>query len=206
MVLIYNIKTSYMNTQDISQTVNKMEVVKKSHQFGDDLLNGKGTFIVPTDYDHETQLDTYKHEFKAKVRKSVLALNWGYSDNITSEKFAKATNRLVPGKTYAVKMFPIVSKVQSEDCLAFLKKNNAIFVGAQGITALQSEKPYFFPKGLHTLSFDEKHALGEDPGVPYIIQCADGSLRVGLKSFDFPFDIVLNVIVCFCNLDESLVT
>ena len=177
----------------------KYELVKKKfHQFGDDLLNGKGTFTVPTDYNHDTQVD----DFGKKTRK--LRSTYYYNDNLTSKNFSKATNKLIPGKTYGVKMFPILETVQSEDCLAFLKSKDAILVGAQGVTALQADQPDIFPTGKGTVSFDEKDVLWKDAdgdhGVPRVRRRSDGDWRFGLGYFEFSWSPV-DLLVCFCDLD-----
>ncbi|MCB9809244.1 hypothetical protein H6776_02485 [Candidatus Nomurabacteria bacterium] len=177
----------------------RMEVVKrKFHQFGDDLLNGKGTFTVPDNYNHDTQVD----DFAKKTRK--LKSTYYYNDELTSKNFSKATNKLVPGKTYGIKMFPILETVESEDCLAFLESNNAILVGAQGVTALQADQPDIFPTRKWTVSFDEKDALWKDAGgdhrVPYVHRPSDGvcSFDLGYFGRSWYSDYVL---VCFCDLD-----
>jgi len=176
----------------------RTEIVKrKFHQFGDDLLNGKGTFTVPTDYNHDTQVDV----FGKKTRK--LKSTYYYNDELTSKNFSKATNKLVPGKTYAIKMFPISETVQSKDCLAFLASNNATLVGAQGLTALQKDQPEIFPTGKYTVSFDEKDTLWKNAGghrVPDVHRDSDGDWKFGLGCFEGSWDSV-DVLVCFCDLD-----
>ena len=178
----------------------RMEVVKrKFHQFGDDLLNGKGTFTVPDNYNHDTQVD----DFAKKTRK--LKSTYYYNDELTSKNFSKATNKLIPGKTYGVKMFPLLEGgISSEDCLAFLESNNAILVGAQGITALQADQPDIFPTGKWTVSFDEKDALWKDAGgghrVPYVSRYSFGDWEFDLGYFEGSWNSD-DVLVCFCDLD-----
>lgn len=177
----------------------KLEVVKrKFHQFGDDLLHGKGTFIVPSDYNHDTQVD----DFGKKTHK--LKSTYYYNDQLTSKNFAKATNKLVPGKTYAIKMFPILETVQSEDCLNRLKAEPGnVLVGAQGVTALQAQQPDIFPTGKWTLSFDEKDALWKDAdgdhGVLNVRRDSDGDWRFSLGGFGHSWSSD-GVLVCFCDL------
>jgi len=178
----------------------RTEIVKrKFHQFGDDLLNGKGTFTVPTDYNHDTQVDV----FGKKTRK--LKSTYYYNNELTSKNFSKATNKLVPGKTYTIKMFPISETVQSEDCLAFLASNNATLVGAQGLTALQKDQPEIFPTGKYTVSFDEKDTLWKDAdgrhGVSGVGRCSDdGGWEFRLGFFELSWSSG-SVLVCFCDLD-----
>ena len=88
-------------------------------------------FTVSADYVYDTQLDT----FAKKTKK--LKTTYYFNDALTSANFAKATNKLEPGKTYRVRVFPILQTVTSDDCMTFLKKQGAILVGGQGITLLQ---------------------------------------------------------------------
>jgi hypothetical protein len=178
----------------------RMEVVKKKfHQFGDDVLNGKGTFTVPDNYNHDTQVD----DFGKKTCK--LKSTYYYNNDLTSKNFAKATNKLQPGKTYAIKMFPLLEGgISNEDCLAFLESNNAILVGAQGVTALQANQPEIFPTGKYTVSFDEKDALWKDADgihrVPFVGRHSGGDWKFGLGSFEGSW-YSGHVLVCFCDLD-----
>lgn len=177
----------------------RMEVVKrKFHQFGDDLLKGKGTFTVPDNYNHDTQVD----DFAKKTRK--LKSTYYYNDELTSKNFSKATSKLVSGKTYGIKLFPILEAVESEDCLAFLKSNNAILVGAQGVTALQADQPDIFPTGKWTVSFDEKDALWKDADgyhrAPRVLRDSDGDWEFRLGYFERSW-YSGHVLVCFCDLD-----
>jgi len=178
----------------------RIKVVKrKFHQFGDDLLNGKGTFTAPDNYNHDTQVD----DFAKKTRK--LKSTYYYNDELTSKNFSKVTNKLIPGKTYGVKMFPLLEGgISSEDCLAFLESNNAILVGAQGITALQADQPDIFPTGKWTVSFDEKDALWKDVDgnhrVPYVYRNSDGDWWFPLGCFELSWGSD-DVLVCFCDLD-----
>ncbi|MEK7097904.1 MAG: hypothetical protein AAB906_03590, partial [Patescibacteria group bacterium] len=113
---------------------------------------------VPKGYSHDTQLAIFASFAKNKSEKF-----YYYNDNITDENFAKVTQKLVPGKTYGVKIFQIKSYVTSEDCLAFLASQRAILVGAQGLSLVRQLKKDQFPTiGKWTVSFDEKDALWAD--------------------------------------------
>ncbi len=152
---------------------------------------------VPPDYNHETQID----RFQKKVKK--LKTTYHYNDALTSENFAKATNKLVPGKTYKVKIFPILSKVTSEDCMDFLRKQNAILVGGQGLTLVQELKPEQVPVGMFTVSFDEKEALWKDSGgdhrVPRVNRYSDGDWDFNLGFFEVDLGAG-RCLLCFCEL------
>ncbi|MEI8223799.1 MAG: hypothetical protein WCG20_01610 [bacterium] len=152
---------------------------------------------VPTDYNHDTQIDTSG----AKARKE--KTTYYYNDDLTSKNFAKATNKLVPGKTYKVKIFPILSTVTSEDCMALLRKQKAILVGGQGATLVYDLAKDKLPKGKWTASFDEKDALWKDADgdrrVPYVHAFTDGGFKFNLGNFGLVWHSV-NCVLCFCEL------
>lgn len=158
---------------------------------------------VPTDYNHDKQVD----QFAKKVKKE--KTTYYFNDALTSKNFANATNKLQPGKTYKVKIFPIMSAISSEDCMAFLRKQNAILVGAQGMALLYNLHKDQLPKGKWSISFDEKESLWKDSGgsrrVPVVYAHADGDFRFSLGSWDGGWysDCAL---VCFCdtNLSDAL--
>jgi hypothetical protein len=154
-------------------------------------------FTVPKDYNHDTQI----YVFAEKTKK--LKTTYCFSDALTSKNFAKATNKLVPGKTYRVRIFPILEPVPSKGCMIFLKKQNAILVGGQGITLLQDQKADEFLVGKRTVSFDEKDALCEDGYgrriVPFVYRCSDGDWRFGSGSFEGYWSGG-DCLVCFCDL------
>mgnify|MGYP001217575367 CR=1 FL=1 len=151
---------------------------------------------VPTDYKHSSQIDTFAK--KAKKEKTTYYFN----DDLTSKNFAKATNKLEPGKTYKVKIFPILSTVKSEDCTAFLRKQNAILVGGQGATLVYDLAKDQLPKGKWTVSFDEKDALWEDldgsHGVPSVLAYSDGDFKFGLGYFEGGW-VDGDYLLCFCD-------
>lgn len=152
---------------------------------------------VPPDYNQDTQID----EFGKKTKK--LKTTYYYNDALTSKNFAKATNKLTPGKTYKVKIFPILSTVTSEDCMNFLRKQNAILVGGQGVTLAQDLKADEFPIGKYTVSFDEKEALWKDSAgdhrVPRVGRGSDGGWEFRLGSFGIGWGVD-GCLLCFCDL------
>lgn len=139
-------------------------------QFGQALVDFE--FTVPEDYHHDTQIDTFTKKTKTLDRANC------FNENFTSAKFARATNKLVPGKTYRVRIFPIITRVSSQECFDFLAKHSTILVGGQGITLLQQERPEDFPKGKYTVSFDRPEALWVDSHgrhrVPIVYRYSDG--------------------------------
>ena len=154
-------------------------------------------FTVPANYNHDKQIDT----FSKKTKK--LKTTYYYNDDLTSANFAKATNKLEPGKTYKAKIFPILSRVTSEDCMKFLRKQSVILVGGQGLTLAQALKADQFPTDKWTVSFDEKDALWEATSgshrVPRSYRNSDGDREFSLGCFeiDWNFDYCL---LCVCDL------
>jgi len=152
---------------------------------------------VPHDYVHETQLTTFSekhcHEFISPHIK------------ITDQKFANASTRLLPGKKYLVKIFQITQRVSSTYCLSFLKKQQAIFTGAQGISLVWEQKKEMLPTNKFTVSFDEKKALWLDNvghyRVPGINLTADNRASFSSGNFGMPWDNIC--LLCFCELPEN---
>ena len=151
---------------------------------------------VPTDYNHDTIIDDQKKKLKK------LKNTHHHNDDLTSKNYANATNKLVPGKTYTVKIFPILEGVTSEDCMTFLKKQRAILVGGQGVLLANDLKGDEFPVGKWTVSFDEKEALWKDSGgnhrVPSVYRSSDGDRKFSLGYFEFDW-VSGNCLLCFCD-------
>lgn len=151
---------------------------------------------VPTDYNHDTIIDDQKKKLKK------LKTTYYYNDALTSTNFAKATNKLVPGKTYGVKIFPILESVTSEDCMTFLKKQRAILGGGQGMLLANDLKGDEFPIGKYTVSFDEKAALWKDSDglhrVPFVRRYSDGDREFVLGYFEDDW-VGDGCFLCFCD-------
>ncbi|MDD4412303.1 MAG: hypothetical protein PHR00_01510 [Patescibacteria group bacterium] len=138
---------------------------------------------VPDDYQYETQLTN----FADNHRKDLAYYNYF----ITDSNFSKVSNNLIPGKTYLVKLWirkkRFFSKMISfEKCLAWLKKNNVILTGAQGLSLVYQEKKEELPIDKWTVSFDEKENLlyaGGNHGVPSIERRSLGGYEFGLGYF-----------------------
>ena len=187
------LKSGNMVHIDVKSSLAKHAIADKS--FGPAVKEFE--FTVPSDYTHDTQLDT----FAKKTKK--LKTTYYFNDDLNSKNFANATNKLVPGKTYKVKIFPILATVTSEDCMLFLKKQNAILVGGQGITVLQDQKPDEFPIGKWTISFDEKETLWKDAGgrhrVPGVNRISDGVWVFYLGDFERAWGDG-HALLCFCDM------
>jgi hypothetical protein len=187
------IKAGGVMQNEIKPILQKLAIADK--RFGPAVKEFELT--VPVGYSHDTQIDTSGK--KVKKEKTT----YYYNNDLTSKNFAKATNKLVPGKTYKVKIFPILQTVTSEDCMTFLKKQNAVLVGGQGATLVYDLAKDQLPKGKWTVSFDEKEALWEDAdgnrGVPSVCAYTVGDFKFHLGFFGsgwYSDDCVL----CFCDL------
>lgn len=154
---------------------------------------------VPVDYNHDTQIDTSG----AKARKE--KTTYCYNNALTSKNFAKATNKLLPGKTYKVKIIPILATatVTSEDCMTFSRKQNVILVGGQGATLVYDLAKDKLPKNKYIVSFDEKEAVWKDAEgdrrVPCLYAGADGDFGFYLGNFGGDWDSD-DCVLCFCDL------
>lgn len=153
---------------------------------------------VPQKYTHGTQLATFAEFAQDKSEKF-----YDYNKAITDANYAKATQQLVPGKTYGVKIFGIKQRVTSEDCMAFLASQHAILVGAQGLSLTRQLKKNEFPVGKWTASFDEKDALWTDAcgnhWVPFVYRYSGGDWVFDLGSFECDWSDA-DCLLCFCDL------
>ncbi len=110
---------------------------------------------VPTSYDHDSQID----KFAQKAEQFPANLNYSCSLEYANGDFINENHRLIPGKTYNVKFFQILGKVTSRECIEFLEKQNAIFVGAHGLALMYDVCCHEIPYEKLTVSFDEKNSL-----------------------------------------------
>jgi len=149
---------------------------------------------VPVNYVHATCLAS----FAKRNRKNF----YYYNDAITDKNFSKATNELVPGRKFAAKIFQINKRVKSEDCLTFLKKQNAVLVGAQGASLAYELAKEKLPIGKWSVSFDEKEALWQDSDgylrVPFLCRDSDGDWHFHLGHFENAWGDD-SCLLCFCD-------
>ena len=149
---------------------------------------------VPADYVHATQLAT----FEKKYRKNF----YFYNTDITDAHFSKATNQLVPGRTYIVKVFGVKKCVTFEDCMNLLQSQKAILTGVQGASLVYQEKKDELSRGKLYASFDEKGALWVDayglPGVPLMHRYLDNTYEFFLGYFGRAWHDAYCVL-CFCD-------
>lgn len=152
--------------------------------------------IVPDDYDHGTHLAS----FKKKNEKSF----YYYNPDITDEHYANVTTKLTPGRRLMVKVFEqaVHGTTTSEERIAFLKSQKAIFTGAQGASLVWEQQRAELPKGKWYTSLDEKEALWKDADlshrVPDVGADADDAFRFALGVFEGVWGED-NDLLCFCN-------
>ncbi len=166
-------------------------------KFGKDILKGTGVFTVPNDYNDDTWLDDFRN------KTCDLESTQYFNPNLRSENFANLKNKLVPCKTYGLKLFRILEKASTQECLMFLKENKAILVGPRGLTLLQSYQPEIFIIWKCTASFDEKNLLDQQDntyGVPFILRLSGNEWNFNLSSIEDNWQS-LTVLICFHELE-----
>lgn len=142
------------------------------HSQPDDRFELAGTFevTVPEGYDHATHLDSFRKAHESEF--------YYYNPAITDKNYSKATTKLVPGRKFQVKVFQITKTVSSDDCMAHLRSQKAVLVGAQGASLAYEQEKDQLLKGRWHVSFDEKDALWKDAGgrrrVPGVDRHSDG--------------------------------
>lgn len=145
------------------------------------------SLTVPKEYNHNTQLGTLKSKD---------------NDDVTDKNFKNTTQRLVPGKTYKVKIVNICSRATSEECLDVYTREKAILVGTQGLSLVYQLKREEFSVGKWTISFDEEKALWKDTvgdrWVPVVHRDSDGVYKFDLGYFGGDWDGTYCLIL-FCD-------
>ncbi|MFA7216682.1 MAG: hypothetical protein WC095_01720 [Candidatus Paceibacterota bacterium] len=162
----------------------------------DDRFKLVNTFeiVVPEGYDHSKRLDSFGKEHRKAF--------YYYNDAITDKNYAKATTKLEAGRKLKVKVFQIKETVTSEDCMAKLRSEKAILVGAQGASLVWEQKKEELPVNRSSVSFDEKDALWKDAHgyrrVPRVSRRSDGDFRFDLGFFGLGWRDV-DCLLCFCD-------
>jgi hypothetical protein len=160
------------------------------------LLVDLGIITVPDDYDHATALTTFGKKNRKKF--------YYYDGEITDPNFPNPTRVLKPGNKLRVCAFKQVvgGTTTSEERMDFLRKEKAIFTGAQGASLVWDQKRDQLPKGKWYASFDERNRLWQDAcgghRVPYMCCHSDGDFGFDLGHFDRFWDDN-GVFLCFYN-------
>ena len=160
------------------------------------LLVDLGIITVPDDYDHATQLATFLKRNREKL--------YDVNNDITDKNFQNPSRILRPGDKLLVRAFKqIVSGLTtSEERMAFLRTQNAVFVGAQGSSLIFDQKRDRLPKGYWYCSFDKKERLFKDADgyrrVPSIYINYGGAFLFHLGYFECTWSEII-IILCFSD-------
>lgn len=115
---------------------------------------------VPKDYNPGTILARFKERHEVDFD--------FYQNNINDENFSTATQYLVPGKLYVVKIFRSARIYNTDEALQFYASQNALLVGAQGYVLSWPRLKKSIPKGMIVVSLDEAGVLMMAKGRPRI--------------------------------------
>lgn len=163
------------------------------------LLADLGTITVPEDYDHEICLARFAKEHRKEF--------YYFNDATTDENFPNPSRILKAGDVLHVRAFKqIVSgTTTSEERMAFLKGQNTVFVGAQGLSLVFEQKREELPKGKWYGSFDEPDCLWKAPDgrrwVPGMSARSDGGFRWSLGNFEYVWSDD-EAFLCFCDSES----
>lgn len=120
-----------------------------------------GIVTVPDDYNHKTQLSS----FKAKYQNEKVESFSPYNSLITDESFSAPSCILRSGDMLHVQVFRQVGvdeTTSSEERMEFLSSRHAVYTGAQGASLVWEQKRARLPRGLWYLSMDREDCLPRD--------------------------------------------
>lgn len=141
------------------------------------LVEDLGIITVPANYSHLACF----FEFAKKHGEEF----YSYNPNINDQNLVRVSTRLSIGERFRVRIFQVQEPALTEDCLAFLRYEKAVLVGAQGLALAYDQAKEKFPINRWTASFDEKETLFVDPvgncGVPGIRHRPNGDRRFSLS-------------------------
>ncbi len=154
-----------------------------------------GIVTVPAGHKHQTRLGTFRKEHGGKF--------YFYNDDITDENFSRPTRVLKSGDKLHVRVFRqcVGGTTTSEERLAFLATQKAVYTGAQGASLVFEQKRDQLPKGYWYTSLDQKEALPRIVGylrVPYVSRYSGGVFKFNLGYFEEVWYDV-RCLLCFCD-------
>ena len=205
----YNEITRRVNekTLDYDEVLEKLQLIvedgpivvsdQPTEKFG--LLVDLGVIEVPADYDHATQLASFR---KKNYRKF-----YSYNDAITDQNFSNPSRILKPGDKLLVRAFKqiVPDTTTSEERMAFLETQGAVYTGAQGASLVFDQKRDRLPKGYWYCSFDKKERLFKDAfscyRVPYVNIFKDGDFNFHLDYFGRTSN-EHSIILCLSDLSK----
>jgi len=173
------------------------ETVKSTEKFA--LMVDLGIITVPDDYDHATRLTTFLERNRKKF--------YDVHNDITDKNFPSPSRILKPGDKLCVRAFEQVvgGTTTSEERMAFLETQGAVYTGAQGASILWDQRHDQLPKNKWYCSFDKKERLFKDADgilrVPLIYIYFDGDFDFYLDLFEYTWNEV-SLILCFSDLSE----
>ena len=207
----YNEITRRVNekTLDYDEVMGRLQLIvednpvvvstEPTEKFG--LFKELGIIVVPDDYDPNTQLASFKRKNHKKF--------YHYNDDISDQNFPNPSRKLEPGKKYRVRAYKqiVPGATTSEERMAFLATQGAVYTGAQGVSLVFDQKRDQLPKGYWYSSFDEKERLFKDADgdhrVPSINVYDDGDFDFDLGCFESTWS-ENDIILCFSDFEESL--
>lgn len=139
-------------------------------------------FITPANYKAESVIAKFNNSFVPEHDEC-----WAH---ISQQGFKNVSYCLVPDKKYRVKIFArikVCGLFTSDQALCFLKKQNALLVGAQGLVTLFKD----MPEKVGILSLDERERLwldGEHVKAPFGVWGRSEGRRLRLGYFDGTWD------------------
>lgn len=152
--------------------------------------------VVPEDYEHENCLDSFMSEYRTEL---------GCISSIKDKYHTKVSTKLEPGRKFKVKVFQIKMRVTSENCLAYLRRQKAIFVGAQGMTLVWKQKKKELPVEKFSVALEEKESLWKDAhgyhDVTYIYRRSNSDFSFNTKLLE-PDLYNEHCLICFCDVNE----
>jgi len=164
------------------------------------LLVDLGIITVPDDYVHASRLVTFGEQNREEF-------HGYYNDNINDANFPSPSRILRPSDKLRVRAFQQVvgGATTSEDRMAFLALQEAVYPGAQGASFVFEQKRDQLLKGMWYASFDKEERLWKDAGrdrrMPCMYVSSDGGFRWSLGYFGFVWKTD-DVSLCFTEVED----
>jgi hypothetical protein len=116
--------------------------------------------VTVSRYRYELNLDVFRQETASRFSR--------YHPDITEDNFRSASVCLAPGQKFNVRTFEVIGEATANQCLAFLKSQGAVLLGAHGIPLVFCQKLIELPPAHRYASLDEKTALWKNRGKVFI--------------------------------------
>ena len=168
--------------------------------YGEDgLRSAIGTHLGYSDWLHVTP---ERLALFAQANREKLAY---YNSGITDANFPKPSRILMPGQRLAVQAFKqiVVGSTTSIERMEFLRSQNAVFVGAQGLTLVFDQKRNQLAKNKKYVSSDERDrfwSVSLGFRVPELLADSRGGFSLRLGYFGPVWDDG-TLLLCFCEVE-----